>query len=88
MSSRSLAIQNLGINFTMIQDHEPSLPSVPMDLDAIVSCFIKPHSLLDCDWSPIQVSNMKYRDEPCVQILFTRMTPDEIFNLLNNLFIP
>ena len=87
MSSKSTAIQNLGDKFFLIQDHEPSEPSFLMSFNDLFFCFVEPHGLSDEHWSPIQVSNKKYSDKPCLQKQFSRMTPDEIVNLLNNLFV-
>ena len=87
MATRRLAINNLGDKFFPIQDHKPSQPSVLMSFNNLFFCFVKPHSCLDDHWSTIQVSNKKYSDEPCLQKLFSRMTHDEIFDLLNNLFV-
>jgi hypothetical protein len=87
MATRRLAINNLGDKFFPIQDHEPSNPSVLMSFNDLFFRFVEPHGFSDDHWSPIQVSNKKYSDKPCVQKLFSRMTPDEIFNLLNNLFV-
>ena len=72
------AMERLESAYYVITNHQLSPPLVQMQLENLFGKFLKPHSFFgdDC-WQPIKISGVQKR--------FSKMPPDEIENLLNNL---
>lgn len=71
------AMKRLGSAYYVITNHQPSPPLVQMNLVILYGYFLEEHSGDNDWWQPIKISR--------VQKQFSKMPPNEIENLLNNL---
>jgi hypothetical protein len=71
------AMERLGSAYHVIEKHQPSLLLVKMNLVILFGYFLEEHSCDNNWWQPIEIFRVQER--------FSKMPPNEIENLLNNL---
>ncbi len=76
----------LGHAFEQIKQHQPSLLLVVMSLQNLILVFVQQHWMFDGSWQAIHISVNEDQENPCLRERFSRMSPDEINNILNALY--
>lgn len=80
------AREQLGPAFEVIIQHQPSLLLVVMSLQNLILVFVQQHWMFDGSWQAIPISVNEDQGNLCLRERFSRMSPDEIKNILNALY--